>query len=273
MEGTQYPSATIWDSSHCPTSHFYVSKQFHLLWVIDGECDLSIDGIRYQLTSKSGCMIGPNQFYSIRLSTSVSRVYEISFTPQGTLSTLLEDIYVRPYIENHYPPYMYDSNQKQDRTALQAAEKAVNRLLSNDDFSLFDSLLHLTVIWRHRIQRMNEPMYRSSSLNRVTNLLHSIHSEKLSRLTLTQLADHNKLSKSECCRLFTRYLGTSPSQYIQSVRMHNAANTLLTTQLSIAETAQLYEYSSVSHFVQSFKAHHSITPLAYRKKHQTKRAE
>ena len=257
--------ATIWDAAHLPVPHVEVAERFHLLWIRDGASEVTVDGTTHRLTVGMGCMIAPSQYYMIRLTDSTSRIGEIAFLPNETLPVSLHEAFVVPYVETLYPTYVYKAHVKQDRVALQAVEKAWRRLVNQDALSEYDATLQLAVVWRHWIQRVEEPITRSKSQTRFIELLRLVHVDRQTRLSLDELAKRHGMSKSECCRLFMRHLGTTPSQYIQAVRMQDVAKTLQTTEMSIAEAARQYGYSSVSHFVQAFKKIHTLTPLAYRR--------
>jgi AraC-like DNA-binding protein len=136
-----------------------------------------------------------------------------------------------------------------------------------------DATLQCAVIWRYWIQQDNQGMNNEKKLESLRNMLAYIQLQLEDKLSLAQIATAGDVSRSECCRLFTTFGNTSPLADVQVKRMDRAAILLKGSTESVADIANRLSYSSVSHFVQTFKSHHSITPLAYRKKYQTKRAE
>ncbi|MFQ6546546.1 AraC family transcriptional regulator [Aestuariibius sp. 2305UL40-4] len=69
-------------------------------------------------------------------------------------------------------------------------------------------------------------------------------------------------------RTARRFLGQSPSEYVNSVRMEHAARRLVGTEDSLAEIATDCGIPNLSHFHRLFRQHHGATPHAYRKQRQ-----
>lgn len=69
-------------------------------------------------------------------------------------------------------------------------------------------------------------------------------------------------------RMMRRYLNQTPSDYVNARRMDFAARRLTGTTDPLAEIAADCGIPNLSHFHKLFRAHHGMTPLAYRKTHQ-----
>ncbi|MCC5976398.1 MAG: helix-turn-helix domain-containing protein [Rubellimicrobium sp.] len=69
-------------------------------------------------------------------------------------------------------------------------------------------------------------------------------------------------------RMMRRYLDQTPSDYVNARRMEFAARRLGGTGDPLAEIAADCGIPNLSHFHKLFRAHHGMTPLAYRKAHQ-----
>lgn len=69
-------------------------------------------------------------------------------------------------------------------------------------------------------------------------------------------------------RTARRFLGQSPSEYVNAIRMEHAARRLVGTGDSLSEIAAECGVPNLSHFHRLFRAHHGATPRAYRKKYQ-----
>ncbi|NCO85353.1 MAG: AraC family transcriptional regulator [Rhodobacterales bacterium] len=69
-------------------------------------------------------------------------------------------------------------------------------------------------------------------------------------------------------RTARRYLGQSPSDYVNARRMDYAARRLTGTADSLAEIAADCGIPNLSHFHKLFRASHGTTPASYRKAHQ-----
>lgn len=65
-------------------------------------------------------------------------------------------------------------------------------------------------------------------------------------------------------KVFKERYGTTPKQYVLSVRIHHAERKLAETSLSITEISELCGFSGVYHFCRMFKKIKNITPAQYR---------
>ncbi|MDP5086855.1 MAG: AraC family transcriptional regulator [Yoonia sp.] len=69
-------------------------------------------------------------------------------------------------------------------------------------------------------------------------------------------------------RMMRKYLGQTPSDYINSIRMTHAARALTTDSAPISEIATDCGIPNMSHFHKLFRAAYDLTPLQYRQKFQ-----
>lgn len=101
--------------------------------------------------------------------------------------------------------------------------------------------------------------------NEVSAALRNIHKNYAEKLTVKSLAENAHISISTLERRFTEALGTTPSKYIKSVRLENAAR-LLAMQSSVTEAAEKSGFSDVSAMIELFKKRYGETPLQYKRR-------
>lgn len=78
--------------------------------------------------------------------------------------------------------------------------------------------------------------------------------------TLTDVARAAGIEESSVCRLFRRFQGTSPYQYLLRRKMNLAAEFLVETGGLVKEAAQRVGFVDPYHFSRCFKAVHGIAP-------------
>lgn len=88
-------------------------------------------------------------------------------------------------------------------------------------------------------------------------------------LSNRQLAEKAAVSEVYFRRVFKNKFGTSPKQYVQSLRIRTAENLLRNEYLSISSIAEMSGFSSVYHFSRSFKQATGYTPTEYIKLFRT----
>lgn len=85
------------------------------------------------------------------------------------------------------------------------------------------------------------------------------------RITLEELAQHLKLSKSYLSALFKSEMGLPVSSYITNLKIDKACNLLQFSDYTLLEISNYLAFSSESHFIQAFQKKMGMTPNKYRK--------
>ena len=90
--------------------------------------------------------------------------------------------------------------------------------------------------------------------------------EKLSApISMLDFAHRYNLSERTLSRRFQRATGTTPWQYLLTVRMSEAASLLRSTNLSVTQVATEVGITDSAHFARQFKRANQLTPTQYRK--------
>ena len=85
------------------------------------------------------------------------------------------------------------------------------------------------------------------------------------KISVPALAGAVGMSESHFYRKFKEYTGDSPVDYINLVRIRQAEQLLLRTDLQVKHIALEVGFSSASYFVTQFTKQHGVTPTQYRK--------
>jgi AraC-like DNA-binding protein len=89
----------------------------------------------------------------------------------------------------------------------------------------------------------------------------------MQNICLEELADITHISISALERRFKKYLGKTPKQFINEVRLENARRLLIETNLAIVIIANDTGYSEHSYFSRQFQKLFKQSPSAFRKEH------
>ena len=101
---------------------------------------------------------------------------------------------------------------------------------------------------------------------RLEHSIRYIHSHYTEALRIGDLAAIEHLSDGRYRELFRVAFGVSPSEYITNLRLSEACELLVTTDLTVTEVAEQSRYNDVLYFCRLFKKRHGIPPGHFRKK-------
>ena len=84
-------------------------------------------------------------------------------------------------------------------------------------------------------------------------------------IRLDTLSQEFSVSKYHLQRVFKKYIGQSPLEFLTGVRMTKAKELLRTTDMPVGDIAYKVGLENASYFVSKFRAQEDITPHKYRK--------
>ena len=87
------------------------------------------------------------------------------------------------------------------------------------------------------------------------------------KLKVGDIAEYLGMTPAYLSKLFSKEVGMPLSTYIRDQRLIAASNMLQFSDLSIAEIADYFEFSSQSHFTSAFQEKFNVTPKKYRDIH------
>lgn len=164
-------------------------------------------------------------------------------------------------------------NQEQAASAADAHQKI--RQLTGKVALQAHSLLLIREIAELRLDEQQaacgqETDVRSLSLFQ-TNIAHKIE-QKLSAAVysdtcISEISRDLHMSRNRCTKIFTQVYGISPRQYVSELKLKQAKELLLQTDVTVEEIARRLGFSSVHHFSRQFHRWTGMPPSRFRPKH------
>jgi len=128
-------------------------------------------------------------------------------------------------------------------------------------------LLFFQIFNNKYAERINaDSLNKNKKLDIIKKLIQYIKAHYNEPITVKELANIAEYSEYHFIRFFKAQTGKTCTQFINSVRLEEAARLLVTTKLSITEIAYEVGFGDVSYFIKIFKKQFSDSPSNYRKK-------
>ena len=142
-----------------------------------------------------------------------------------------------------------------------------NRGLFGYEVNMYSLILRMWyIIVNNNITLLNNSTTLTfADRQRVKILTNFIHHNYMEFLSLSDIAKSDNISRGECCRVFKRVLNMSPFSYLLNFRIHQSIKLLATSNMTIADIAQVVGFGSGSYFTSCFKKIMHCSPISYRK--------
>ena len=126
-------------------------------------------------------------------------------------------------------------------------------------------VLMIDIIMNYIMPEVNQPL-EIECPGWLKNILQQIDSPSGLSRSLDEFAEEAGITKEHLCRSFKKYMGVSPSAYVNARRLNYAANLMSHTDMKIVDVAYECGFQSMSRFYHAFRNEFGLAPLEYRKK-------
>lgn len=103
-----------------------------------------------------------------------------------------------------------------------------------------------------------------SIMNNLNDVLKYIQEHSTENITVEQLAKRLHFHPNYFTKVFKKYMGMPPAQYVNKVRLEKAKYLLKTTGLQVNEIAEKTGFSDIYYFSKSFKHYTGFSPSDFR---------
>ena len=230
-----------------------------LIYCTDGKGWFEIDGLRHDLSANQALIIPRRQahVYGAVLDDPWS-IHWVHFVGAAG------DYYVNLLKQGAYT-LLIDSEMKAPLEALFAACRdtfIANFLLQRMIYA--SQTLHHLLGYLFFNNRAFSPLLRSSRFRSIESTITFLHDSLSSELTLDDMVQHARLSKSHLIRLFKDQTGYSPMDYFIQLKMQRACMLLAFRELSVGQIGLDLGYKDPYYFSRAFRKVIGMSPSAYR---------
>lgn len=243
-------------------------ETLELLYPLNGNMNLLLEGERYRLPKKNLFVIESRQAHStlIEGNTAMNICVHIS---RDKLKSYLPDIdlyriqCIPELISNEqFPAYYEICHMMSSLTKLYMLENPLSGLESEG--IILQIFAHLL---RHFGTRMEQSDAESSQapIGRIHEILPWVEKHYGEPVSLTDVADQLSISREYFCRLFRQSMGITFQQYLTGIRLNHAYQDLLYTDTPVSEIMEINGFTNQKNFNASFKKLYGQTPTEVRR--------
>lgn len=252
-------------------------EEMEILIINNGLAEVSTDDASYSLKPGQGIIINQNVMHSIcSLNQKNCTFYSLVFHPSflfGHKSDYLQARFLLPIQNNHLFKILV---LNEDNPWHERMMDAVNDTIAANVTKQFGYEIAtkgcLCRFWSELVSRLPllepaPPPHVSLDEQRVKQAMLFIRKHHAESISLEEIAESVHVSKSECCRCFSRTLQMTPFEYLMRYRILEAARKMieeLQHPLSISDIALSVGFNNVSYFNKLFKKFLGCTPTYYR---------
>ena len=233
-------------------------SDYQLLYIASGKAHFFFDNKEQIVTSGHMILYCPNEEQNyVYYGVDDTEVYWVHFTGSDTAQIL--DTYDFPRKENIFytgNAVIYESLLKEIILELQKRRPQIEELIMMYLRQLF------LFIQRNRMETSS--VSTDAVIQEVELAKKYFHDHYTEAISIEDYAHSRHMSTCWFIRTFRTLTGSTPLQYIHSIRIANARALLEHTQYNITEIASLVGFDDPLYFSHFFKKHTGVSPSKYR---------
>mgnify|MGYP000918549841 FL=1 len=252
-------------------------NSFELIEVVEGKFFCNVDGSEFLINKGNICIINRGRLHHIYTEDHNAfkcRKKTIIFNPDYFIKDQnIYEKYILPLLEKDAFAHIQfnikkgiglDINTLMKELEILQREKPLGYEM--EEYALIYRILRCLYM-AYEYGRQTIPSSYDTNIQIQRNMTSYIHEHYGSKIGLEDIADAGQVSKSTCIRLFHKYTGKSPIDFLNNYRLQMSAEKLVTTSEQITEIAYSCGFGQPSYFNRLFLKEYNMTPNQYRKTH------
>ena len=252
-------------------------NSFELIEVVEGRFYCNVDGSEFLINKGNICIINRGRLHHIYTedyNASMCRKKTIIFNPDYFIKDQnIYEKYILPLLEKDAFAHIQFNIKKGIGLDINTLMKEIEALEDEkpigyelEEYSLIYKVIrYLYLAYQSSKQSIHTTYDANVQIQR--NMTTFIHEHFNSKIGLEDIAEAGQVSKSTCIRLFHKYTGKSPIDFLNNYRLQMSAEKLVTTSEQITEIAYACGFGQPSYFNRLFLKEYNMTPNQYRKQH------
>lgn len=267
-EFQEYSSLYIYNNNDATyPAHFHTHCE--IMYVLDGEVDVMVDGVTYKAIRDEAIFIAPHQIHSFKSSHMISIF--ILFIELATFNDyaerMAESLPASPIVHLELPEevetvravlhYLWDLFQSPHAHVSQRPRLKPERVLTARSMVKAAIAIFMDHIEWSKKQSVTPDIMRQ--------ILEYCAEHYKTDISIQSIADALDVSPHAVTRIFTANFHQNFRKYINSLRIDEAAHKLISSADSITQIAFSVGFDTLRTFNRAFLAERNVTPSEYRR--------
>lgn len=256
------------------SNYLHSHNYFEIYYIFKGSCQIKFEKEYITLEEGSICIIAPRSLHDTIIDDTNSVIIAISIrksTFDSAFFTLLSQkdllsYFFRTILYEHNSPNYILFRTKNTNDIKMIIKNLIIENYKDDIYYNNCSISWANILFSYILRNYIETVqfYNDDMENDFSLILQHIqHNYRC--LTLKNLAEHFHYNEAYLSTLIKKNMGSTFISLITKLKMSDAKDYLMNTDLSIEQIAQYVGYNTVDHFSRTFKKHYKMSPQQYRK--------
>ena len=255
-------------------------EEMEAIIINDGIAEIATDDATYQIQPGQGIIINQNVMHSIySLDENNCTFYSIVFHPDFLFGHKVGSLHAQFLLpvqsSQFFKAMVLDERDPRQEHMIDALNDAITANMARPFGYEIATKGHLCRFWAELISKLPQmntapvvSAHASLDEQRVKQAMLFIRMHHAEPISLEEIAASVHVSKSECCRCFSRTLQMTPFEYLMKYRIFEATRKMAqqpqNPPMSIADLALSVGFNNTSYFNKLFKKYLGCTPTYYR---------
>lgn len=249
-------------------------KEIEFTLILSGNMFYQVNEETYYLSKGEALFGNSNTLHTGRMDKHKDcRYLSVTFDPKiiyGYEGSLIQNKYINPLQKDTtFSALHFDLSMPWHKEVVEYLWQLYALKEQDAYLKELDIQLLLLKIWRLLIS--NRPhtakeikKQDEQNVRRIKQILSYIETKYSEKIELEDIARHINLCKSECCRLFKRYMGISLFEYIIEYRIEKSLPFVTAADISVTEAAFRVGFSDPNYYSKVFRKLKGCSPTKYR---------
>lgn len=260
----------VCDKNHRFEIDLHEHEEMEIGYITKGKFALQIDSSNYKLQEGDVFIVIPRESHALQNISTDAEFYNFIFD-----LNFLESKYVDAGEINYIIPLVTGKLNvtkviRNDRDTNMLVERMIEeRKNERDGYELIiKGLLYLFLghAFREYKTEMHKEVQGRQNYKLYDSIIQYIETNFDSEVTLENVAEHFKVSKSSVCQLFKKVNGKTFTEYLNYYRIQESLYYLADGKSTITEIAGSVGFSDLNYFSRVFRKYMHVSPNEYRKR-------